>query len=354
MADIDRDGDLDFTVVDGGIFNNDRPILAWFEAPSFIERSLATPLTPFTGASKLADIDNDGDADFVVSVDSHSGANDEGFVYWYENSGNGSPFRSWQQHVVEAFVPNAFHIGELDVADMDGDGLQDIVVRHLSTPRIVIYFQNQNGSWTPRRFDTVLREGLTLSDMDGDNRIDIIANGFILFAPQNPRSGDWAKVVIDSAFSSANPVRLNNSSKAAATDLNNDGRKDLVFSSAEGAAVYLAWYQAPSNPRSGNWTRHFIERPQSNNHQVLLADFDLDGDTDIAGGFSFGDKGVVWWENTPVNGDPNFTRRTISNARGCYNCIAEDYDNDGDIDIIGPDEFGGGVYLYKNRTSDFR
>lgn len=198
-------------------------------------------------------------------------------------------------------------------------------------------------SWTPLRIDTVSREGLQIGDLDKNDRLDIIGNGFILFAPSDPRNEDWTEVYIDSEFINT---------KAAIYDFNGDSRLDVVLTAAEGnKQVYLAWYEGPENPLSSAWTKHIIEEPLTKNHQLELADVDLDGDIDILGGFSFGQNGVVWWEN--IDGSATaFRRNTIDAELGCYNCAAADFDKDGDTDFAGPSEYTGSIYLYQNLASD--
>ena len=62
---------------------------------------------------------------------------------------------------------------------------------------------------------------------------------------------------------------------------------------------------------------------------------------------------MYWWEN--VSGDgKSFDRKQISATTGCYSCVLGDYDGDGDIDLAGPSEFVGPVYLYCNRASELQ
>ena len=56
---------------------------------------------------------------------------------------------------------------------------------------------------------------------------------------------------------------LSNSTKNGYADLNGDGKKDLLVTPAEGAEVYLAWYDLPENPRTQPWAKHIIENNAS-------------------------------------------------------------------------------------------
>lgn len=349
-GDIDGDGDDDLFVAEGGKHQGGTPTLSWIEFPGWIKHEVGTPLTPFTGDSQLVDMDFDNDLDIVISVDSHSDENDTGAIYWYENEI--PQFSNWTQHVIEENIPNAFHIGDLAVGDVDANGLTDVVVRHLSTYRFVIYFQVGVNRWQAKRINTKNREGLAIADLNSDGLLDIIGNGYVLFAPSSPKTEIWQETIIDPAFYSQPKFFLNNSVKVGTADINNDGKLDVVISPAEGESVYFAWYETPDQPMSDYWEKHIIETPLANNHQVQIADVDLDGDLDLLGGFSFGEQGVVWWNNVDGKGD-TFERQTIHTTNGCYSCRAADFDRDGDWDFAGPTKYVGKVYLYENQSANY-
>ena len=70
------------------------------------------------------------------------------------------------------------------------------------------------------------REGLDVFDLDKDNMPDIVMNGYVLFA-NNPRSGDYQKVIFDENWMNKEG-NLSNSTKNGYADLNGDGKKDLL------------------------------------------------------------------------------------------------------------------------------
>ncbi len=352
-GDVNQDGLDDLLIIEGGRHSggeNSR-VFAWFEAPNWVRNDIAPTIGPFTGDSDLVDVDNDGDLDVVVAVDNHNSQSSMDAVYWYENRGNFE--QDWPQHVIEMNVPDAFHIGDLKTADIDGDGHLDVVVRHLSTLRFVVYFQNPGSNWQALRLATRHREGLALADLDQNGRADIIGNGFVLFAPDDPRTQAWTEMTFESDYYTASASGLNNSIKANTFDMDGDGKQDIIITSAEGEAVYLAWFKNPTNSINGQWSKTWIENPQGKNHQVEMADVDLDGDIDVFGGFSFGDNGVYWWEN--VDGTATeWARHEIASDNGCYSCVARDFDRDGDVDFAGPQKYVGKVDLYINKAADLK
>jgi len=370
-GDFDNDGIEDLFIAEGGKHSSGNSVLSWFKAPqtaggAWLEYAIGPDLTRFTGDSDAVDVDKDGFIDIVVARDDHADLNPAGSMQWYKNPGNldTNPNQNWQKFIIEANVPDAFHQGDLETADVDNDGKLDIVVRSLGINRFVIYFQNSASDWDAVRINSPFpREGMVIADLDQDNKVDIIGNGFILFAPANPRECTiegpnrcmatdlWEQKTFDANFYNASQSGLNNSTKGEVYDMDGDGLLDILQSSAEGNDVYLAWYKNPSNTRTGTWLRRTIESPQGRNHNVQTGDVDLDGDVDVLGGFSFGSRKVVWWEN--LNGDAlTWARREIDGSNGCYSCVASDFDNDGDIDFAGPTRYAREVYLYRNTTAD--
>src|SRR5262249_28531381 len=161
----------------------------------------------------------------------------------YENPRNTTS--PWKRHFIGSWS-DANHIGEIDVADMDGDGKMDVVIRHLGNPSVRICFQDSSDAWTVRQFPVRLREGLMLADVDRDGRMDIVLNGFWWAGPANPRTDNYTEYVIDPTFYSMPATDLNNSTKAAFGDIDGDGIKDVVMVPCEGQKAYLAWYKCPS------------------------------------------------------------------------------------------------------------
>ena len=70
----------------------------------------------------------------------------------------------------------------------------------------------------------------------------------------------------------------------AAGRINKDGRIDLAVSPSEPRGRFgdIAWYRAPADP-TGTWTKVLIQgHVQTVHHFIGVADFDGDGDNDVA------------------------------------------------------------------------
>lgn len=356
IADLNNDHLPDIAAFEGGKHAGGRQLFAWYEAPDWIRHEFDpdTRPGPFTGDSEFADVDDDGDLDLILPEDKHSGnlalpAN----LFWFENPyvPDGNAARPWKKHVIDEDIPDGMHLGDIDVGLMDGDEKIDVIVRQLgNNNELLLYFQNSPEDWQCVKLPgQPKREGLDLFDLDQDQVPDIVMNGYVLFA-NNPRNGDYQKVIFDRNWMNREG-NLSNSTKNGHADLNGDGKKDLLVSPAEGAEVYLAWYDIPEDPRTQPWEKHIIEDHLTANHQALAGDFDMDGDMDVFVGLSFGKTGIYLWLN---NGDgTDWTKKWIDADQGMYYGVAGDLGHDGDLDIVGPNTYSkeSKIIILENRSS---
>ncbi len=188
--DVNGDGALD--IVSGGRVRGDdhsRGGVIWIEAPKNpderrdLSRWSVHAIDPDQFSAHglvLTDIDADGDADIALANADFDTPEDEEKILWYENPGPGSPRQKdpWPIHVI--YQGGEFHgKPQIAVADLDGDGLVDLLT---STDRDVYWFKKTGlapVSWQK----IVIRKGpaaqwpsrpLKVADLDGDGRPDIV------------------------------------------------------------------------------------------------------------------------------------------------------------------------------------
>ena len=178
VGDLNGDGRGDVIAIEGGKHNSGIKTFAWFAAPASIGGTWtrhnfnnSSQLRSFLGSAKVADMDGDGDIDLVVSSDNHSGGSKQADLYVYINPGAGSMNGSWSFQRVTPSTLALHHINDMEIADMDGDGKRDIIVRSLSPNQIHIFFQNSISSYTHKIIDTNIAqsEGLSVGFLDADN-----------------------------------------------------------------------------------------------------------------------------------------------------------------------------------------
>jgi hypothetical protein len=192
-GDLNGDGRLDLIFPTG-----------WWEQPTsatavpWVQHSAtfggqANPSEAFGGAQIFAyDVDGDGDNDVVTSQQAHGWG-----LAWYENLGQGKTF---VQHIIMGTrleVPKygvAFaQLHALAIADLDGDGLKDIISGmrkgahgnglgvELQAPAVLYWFRlvrtpGQLASYFPYLVDSLSGIGTQISvqDVNGDRSPDIL------------------------------------------------------------------------------------------------------------------------------------------------------------------------------------
>lgn len=173
-ADPDGNGEEDILVYDGNK-------LAWYDTSDNLREYIITSGHLDHGGTAprgTGDLDGDGDPDVVIPG------------YWYENPGNGAG--PWMEHEWPFdSIPGASYGPSIRawIADMDGDGLNDIVYGHCDTGGSHVYWvKNISGGqeWLPFQLpDPPTGEGdplgtgsfhsLGVADFNGDGFPDIFA-----------------------------------------------------------------------------------------------------------------------------------------------------------------------------------
>jgi len=265
---VDVDGDLDLDII---VFTN---LLArkygiiWFknensEKSNYIRYLIELDMAPFRVV--VTDFDSDGDMDFLSMYHSPST-----IFIWHEN--DGSPEDGFPQHQFEGFetlIP--FHA----IADIDGDGAKDIVMKIDSLFNSFTWYRNEladNGGFSkhfiPWNEEYLVHDGFIDFDNDGDAEIIVKTyTGVLILENSGGLKPQFSKV-----WSSS---RLGKSSIVAG-DMDDDGDLDLI--SLRGAEK--EWYE-----NTGGESLNFVQSDYlrrvgefSGNSGVVR---DLDGDNKV-------------------------------------------------------------------------
>ncbi|MFN8242068.1 MAG: VCBS repeat-containing protein [Bacteroidales bacterium] len=174
-------------------------------------------------------------------------------------------------------------ISNLAVADLDKDGLLDVVVCDCRANAVTWIRQYPAGTYTESKLaeNLVAPAHVEVVDFDGDGDNDIMVAVLGLLFPSNDKIGS---VVV----------------------LENDGKNTFV--------------------------KHVIEEKIARVSDVRAADLDGDGDKDlVAGQFGYDDGETRWIENL---GNWKFRSHILQHLSGPINVIPEDIDADGDLDLV--------------------
>ena len=193
---------------------------------------------------------------------------------------------------------------DLEVADMTGDGRDDIVVMSGQgwVPNISVLAQLGSGGFgTAMSYSVgsnILTTGIGVGDVTGDGRNDVVASyggnaGFVAVLAQTA-SGTLAPAVSYPSYDLPGPIEV--------ADLDLDGRADVVTLHTGSAAGV---YRQQADMTLGGEERYLLpDGSPYYAHQLAVGDVNGDGAPDVVAADYFG--GLVVLRNTtkPPNGAP--------------------------------------------------
>ena len=249
----------------------------------FAEQAIGTEL-PAPVHCEPVDIDKDGDLDLLVACMGVVFPNNDkiGSIVILENDG--------QQHFTRHdILENVARVTDVQAGDFDRDGRLDLAVAQFGYDQGEIRWMRNHGDW---KFESVNLLNLSgtinvcVADMNGDDTLDIVAlvsqqwEEIHFFA--NLGRGTFSRKIL---FGSTNEDF--GSSGISLSDLNRDGRLDILYTNGDGFAY--------ADPGKRPW------------------------------------HGVQWLENL---GRGYFRFHRIADLPGAYSPVGVDLDGNGAMDIV--------------------
>ena len=285
-GDIDGDGKLDIVVSN----LNDNTVSIFKNTTSGGIISFATRIDFATATQpsgiSITDFDNDGKADLAINT-----INFEGYISLLRNTSSGGTI---------SFAPRidlqsaGGSIEEIRTADVDGDGRKDIVIPNYSFSVLNIFRNTSspgNISFAPKIDISTFTnpDDIEIGDLDGDGKLDIAVGHYLNPAVAILRNASTVGSIVfqpnSSCYGTVAPSGL------TINDLDGDGKPDLVVN--EGLESFSLF---KNNSSSGSITFYpGVKTPALYNSNVLSGDFDGDGKTDLA--FNRGVFRVTVWKN---------------------------------------------------------
>jgi hypothetical protein len=393
---VDWDGDGDTDLLLGGYITgriwyyenaarapDGTPVLA-FRGPLEAD---GTPIDTIWGAHPCAvDLDGDGDLDLLSgSFGQRVGGGDQvnRFLFHFENLGTRQAPRLTEHPVVYAGPEPQAILAQARPADLNGDGLTDLVISSMSAVHLAL---NVGDRAAPRWQVDVLPGTWGLAPLSVSQLIDWDGDGDVDFV-QTPLDSDGTPQVLlnrgqgaHGVFDPARPaLPAGQMIRHPAPygdpwaytyfhDVDRDGDLDLLWADGPGH-IYLhrntGSAQTPAFDTAGERLTTTAGDPikvgppvvpveqitdftvmQGSRAAVAAADFDGDGLTDLAVGDTFGD--VYHFRNVGTNAAPRFaTGDKLGNLASRAVPFPYDWDADGRPDVLGV-AWSGQMAWYRN------
>ncbi|MFB3777197.1 MAG: FG-GAP repeat domain-containing protein [Bryobacteraceae bacterium] len=337
IVDLDKDGLPDVLVADM-LANR----VGWIrQSPAGVyTEAWISPMLPAPAHVSAADIDKDGDLDVLVAcMGQLFPSNDKiGSVVILENDGK-------QNFTPRTIVDHIARVTDVRAADFNGDGRPDLVVGQFGYDDGETRWMENLGNWQFRSHILQSLSGAIHTipvDIDNDGDVDFVSlisqEWEEIYVFENDGRGNFKSHLV---WGSTNEDY--GSSGMRLTDLNQDGRVDILFTNGD-AFDYLPprprpWHSVQWLENQGDFKfiHHTIGRFLGASGAVA-ADLDGDGDLDVAAVscYNFWEQpdaqSIVWFEN---DGKMRFTQRDISHSpTHLISLEAADMNRDGKPDLV--------------------
>ena len=332
----DMDGDSDPDVAST---TNRHPLkwnseIAWFRNNLNQRREwdtyIVSPATPEekpitnTNGIAVADIDKDGLEDIVVGTGMVS--NRIGSVHWFKAPIE--PTGKWQRHDIEVGAANSYF--KIYTMDINNDTMEDIIV---GGRQGAVLFVNPGdpikagATWEKITFPEGMGGSFYLDDLSGDGKTDLLnsnSKGHVSWVRVACEDGKiiFDQTVIDDDLERAFDINC--------MDINGDDKKDVIVTVLNQPHIY--WYEAPVN-KGDPWIQHVLSDSFSGT-DIYAGDINRDRKTDLVVSGAFVDQ-LVWFEYRSAGGHILWTEHMIDdNINDPGDVSLNDMDSDGDLDVV--------------------
>lgn len=326
VQDYDGDGDLDIIATE-----RDPDRLIWLENEStkqfpktvIIESDITRPFDV-----DFADLDNDGDNDYVVCSGSQIGGFD-GELVWFQRQDDDT-YIKWSIDIGKDF-------DQADLADFNGDGNIDVVAVGFDQDEVNIYLNDGNLNFSPQTIVADLNingqvDEVDAEDIDGDGDIDIAfgdgnVNGMLFL---NDGNGNFTLGYELFGWNDLSASAGN--SDIVIVDLNNDGNKDVLSFAGQGlGGLYFL-------DGANSFDQTLIDREKiDTGGGIVVADFDNNGLLDIVRQHWTEEFISILYQTASLEFSREYIELNWDAELDGSQMVVADIDDDGDEDLIVPE-----------------
>ncbi|MBI3845179.1 MAG: VCBS repeat-containing protein [Planctomycetes bacterium] len=248
--------------------------------------------------------------------------------------------------------------GSLALADLNDDGHIDIVFANEATDALEVFLQASRGGFGAGSEVRHLSDpdaffgpdSVAVADIDGDGLLDVVCanpvfDNLAIFYAVSPRVFATTAQTVDSRGATSGPISV------AVGDVDGDGRPDLVCANQNSGDVSI-FFQG-TTPRSFGRNPTILSisddpdaftKPLS----VVIGDFDGDGDLDVATANSESNTVTVFFQTAPRQ-FPSEVRETLGGMGVPEQPVfiaTGDLDGDGELDLITANTLGNDLTIF--------